>query len=1757
MGTEYVEKFDAASTIANAISNPIAKAGKSIVDFTVATGVETIATLWNSVTPESWEMNTEDILRRTNTDALSLLQENPGSVHLASSIAGSFVPGGIAMKMLSKARSGSFALGYNADKVGASFLGSKQRALSQEIEAVFREAGPSATSLKTLRRQLFASNITQQVADNFVIELAVVGGLNAHPWMEDYFDDPLKNFALGVGIGGVIGAGVALPMSNAAFRRITGKIESGAAKDILESGVIPVEKGFTNVAQYQMHSKNAQILEKFVADTSRDRVARDMAEQQLIQEKEAATQALLDAAPFLTGKDDKISESFRRQISDLLADPNFVGVDQIKIFNMDKSSKVAPRKAILTENVTPLMKKINEATKGNRNVAQTLDESLLDETGKAQTVFVRLGSKEIFTFEGGRNAALAADMPNIKTLLSSQALGRDIRLANPVRDWGEELTLGTRSSSAARQNAEFLQELVANSEIPADRLGQIILGPTHLPRMNAVVSLLDKLPEADRAAARIRITKEFPTYEIQQARAYVEKTVRPTYWQELDNHIKRGDALSQLSAGASQLINDLWIGSGYAPAPKAVVRRAFDALFRNTTPPKGEEAYVAIAKEIWEKGQAIRDRMAGVADADGFIYLYRGMKKEGVGHSAVESYTNNAQVASSVFGDTKLYKIHTSNVITAFPLSMGDGRKFHEFLVGPPRHTMVPDVPISTMDTATAVVNIPASEAVKQGTITADELLAVYAETTQDFILSMKNTGNFTANEISSRLGVTLDGVMQVLGGGNLKDSTFQWRMYTDAEKISEYLDARNKLFAVTGNTHRNQTAKAFSNLDRKGFRQLHQEQTEALTETSGSIIGISLMDMITPYKAMLAKFSDDLHQVVNSLVGDPRIQSADNALRNLSEGYVVTGVGKLYINEIDKLRTQIVEPLTLPFVGLRNKPTALIEFNSVISQLYSMRGWRDIVHDPITNKWVMVNKNEAGEVVFTTKDNGDFFYIYQPEVAAALNAMREPSKELLRMHNLNRKLRGQGPLNDLGFYVPPINLVNKNYAFVIDNLGVKGTQLLVANNEAELLQQVATWKQANADSTDMRVLLKGNKEADDLVKSYYTGDTYTTYANVAQQHAGTSSLAILPTDTRLLNDMIHGYETSILQGGRAYMDHYMRDVTSWLDQLSYHYQRGVRDQPYRGDNKPVAQDAAWQVKNILLGQDQLNLAPRIRQANNMTEFLINRGAETLDNTIATFKSTEIGTKAYFDKLNGELKAIGIAEPLLQSFELYKTSLIPQTRNVAPAVISAGNGMIATAGLRFLELSHGLVNMMSLPILTWSALMERLPGTPVGAGGQTMKFPLRLMMDGIRHMFSDAGRKLELQWSNQGVIDLALRQYDDVTTHLNRAGMSGNATENAANALSSITNNKNIVGLLSSFSDWTERFTRRFSMHVGYLGAKHAYPGIDDAGASMAAMAFADRTVGNYHAAQRPTMFQGTLGAAVGLYQTYMLTFAQHIYRGLEERNFKQLATLMLAQAGIFGMKGLPGYQVLSEQVIANFNDKHYDLTTGTYRAVGQPTAELLLYGMPSSITGTAFWTRGDISPRIPGSVESLALVNSVRQGYELLTDMFGKVAASTGDGNATQAFLESLSLQSLNRPIARVAEIAAGASVTRQGNTVATADEIYTPIGVGARLLGARPLEEQVTRDVVYANRFYEAKDHENRQRAMERIKRGVRSGNLESETISDVAADYLKNGGTAKGWQSVLNDALLKSGNGARMELLRKLEPDSPLAHMIQDMY
>jgi hypothetical protein len=170
---------------------------------------------------------------------------------------------------------------------------------------------------------------------------------------------------------------------------------------------------------------------------------------------------------------------------------------------------------------------------------------------------------------------------------------------------------------------------------------------------------------------------------------------------------------------------------------------------------------------------------------------------------------------------------------------------------------------------------------------------------------------------------------------------------------------------------------------------------------------------------------------------------------------------------------------------------------------------------------------------------------------------------------------------------------------------------------------------------------------------------------------------------------------------------------------------------------------------------------------------------------------------------------------------------------------------------------------------------------------------------------------------------------------------------------------------------------------------------------------------------------------------------------------------------------------------------------------------------------------------------------------------MFNSLTSQPGVDGKLQGMLEALSLQTLSRPIARMSEIISGESITQKGQTVSNSDDVWTFNGTFSRMLSVRPLEEQNIRNALHLNSFYGQADRQQRDKATGKLRTAIRAGNMSDDLVETVAADYIKSGGSAKGWSAVMNEIMARTEEGTSYDLMRKLEPNSPLRRMIKDTF
>jgi len=658
----------------------------------------------------------------------------------------------------------------------------------------------------------------------------------------------------------------------------------------------------------------------------------------------------------------------------------------------------------------------------------------------------------------------------------------------------------------------------------------------------------------------------------------------------------------------------------------------------------------------------------------------------------------------------------------------------------------------------------------------------------------------------------------------------------------------------------------------------------------------------------------------------------------------------------------------------------------------------------------------------------------------------------------------------------------------------------------------------------------------------------------------------MVSTNANVFSELANGYEHYIHRSVANHLELQYSDVLQHLDALSFHERKLVEGQPVSRIQKAlnIVDDAGLAAKNYILGRSNLKEYVGWQDAQNGMQVMAETGLQTINKLMDPILSPAKGlfnkgknlSDKEWEQLVVDMENRGIPNPFKDldaaiAKEKYHVEKISQAPNMTARTVALSNNLAATLLLKVFELGQPLVNMLSLPVLTSAAVQRQFPSSYLGTA-LAPNFHMsttRAMYDGIRYMKHSEYAPLAAKAKELGVLTPIISE----TSELLQMARSFNpgAMQKVENAL-----NSKLVEFLSTPAVKSEEIVREMSFATGVSLAKKAYPGLSDAGVITFARNFVDTAVGNYNPAQRPTMFQGTIGTAMGLFQTYMVTLGQQIYRKAELRDYKNLMKMMLTQSTLFGAKSLPGFNQVSEAIGEHFSDDHIDLTTGTYRAVPDGAADLILYGLPSNL-GPAVYTRGDIQPRVPniaGGLQNLAAVNLLGQAVDSAHQLI-KVTSHIGDEGSSKAFAEALSIQSLSRPIARMSELVTGHSITRKGNEIANSDEIYSTQGILARIFATRGIREAKAREAQYLNSMYNSIDANVRSEAMAQLKGHIRSDTLTPEIVERVQEKYMRTG-SPKGWRSAVNIALQDTDSPGVSAVRNHLAPGSPANMMIEDL-
>jgi len=320
---------------------------------------------------------------------------------------------------------------------------------------------------------------------------------------------------------------------------------------------------------------------------------------------------------------------------------------------------------------------------------------------------------------------------------------------------------------------------------------------------------------------------------------------------------------------------------------------------------------------------------------------------------------------------------------------------------------------------------------------------------------------------------------------------------------------------------------------------------------------------------------------------------------------------------------------------------------------------------------------------------------------------------------------------------------------------------------------------------------------------------------------------------------------------------------------------------------------------------------------------------------------------------------------------------------------------------------------------------------------------------------------------------------------------------------------------------------------------------------------FVNRTQGNYLAAQRPMMFQGPIGQAVGLFQTYQFNLMQQLLRHIGEGGSKDAMTLLALQGTIHGANGLPAFNAINTHIVgtASGNTEHKDLYSATYGAVGKQAGNWLMYGMASNMflhpdLKVNLYTRGDINPRhltiIPTDPSQVPAVQATGKFFANLFETAGKLTAG---GDVVTTLLQGLEHNGVSRPLAGLAQTLEGLenplgqsySTSNRGNVIASND-LLSLANLG-RIVGGKPLDEAIALDAMFRNKAYTLVDSRRRAKLGEAIKTTMIAGKMPGkEQIEEFAEAYAAAGGK----QEQFNRWFLQQYKVANLSQANKLSQD-----------
>lgn len=766
-------------------------------------------------------------------------------------------------------------------------------------------------------------------------------------------------------------------------------------------------------------------------------------------------------------------------------------------------------------------------------------------------------------------------------------------------------------------------------------------------------------------------------------------------------------------------------------------------------------------------------------------------------------------------------------------------------------------------------------------------------------------------------------------------------------------------------------------------------------------------------------------------------------------------------------------------------------------------------------------------------------------------------------------------------FYTPPRNLAREKYnAFVVPSQAQAGSDprqyMIFGQTEAEFnakLQQISEkygskYRVVTQEDVSQHKRLRGEYEQGNVFDELFFDSEVS--------RMGKSSELLPNLDIESSGTLDRYREWTIRQEEALFRNgvelKYSKVVES-LKRLDKEFGKVGRTGLAK-EYKP--EDSIW--------KDTLNTMLATRSHGSMAEqmfvrvndFIGNIGSDVIDNAFNAFRPSRnklLVNDQTMKEFNDQMERAGLQAPTRNAIEAITSSpRIKNSRTLNEMVRTLSN--FTSLGMLRLDWAHSMLQVMSTPILGLPVLKEMqqsLRGTAAGqqlenvtsvvnpSTGAKEPSPYKLFAEGTQKFFTDEGKAFLTELRDRNIISDYLIQYLDTLDF---------STFNGSHSLQQISaKTDQIAQRLSKVSLFTQseemtRFQVAWAAkrigEIGGMSQDELWPMISSS---------VDKVHGVYIGNQRPQLFKGVLGQAVGLYQTYFFNFMQNMMKYYQDGERANLITMAGMQTSLFGVQSWTGFDQLN-QLIGETNRGNLDLFNVTSADDPNSLASYFMYGLGSHSLGFPidFYSRGDLSVRhptvIPTSPWDFPVVSTMSKAVGNIYNT-GKMAFGD-DVPLGETLLHGMANNGLNRPLAGLADIMRNRVTSANGqvmwddtnflgDTTNQAEEVYWG-GIFSRIIGAKPLNESITANAFYRDAAYKANYRNELTSLGSKIQLNIADGNVGMGTYRDFLKDYERIGGEPQEFNAYWMRQLQNARKPVMEEFRRETEQEKAYQRILQ---